>query len=175
MASSADPLARIPQLHHFTDVSNIPSIRRLGGILCTAILAQIGEAFCAGGDEASLVLDKQCGMDRFVHLCFSNSHPMAYRVRERKPGTVLMYLAIDRAILYQPGVMFSTGVGYANNAETVTLAAAVERNLIDYHSLYDWTNWADAEAQAKRHAAEMCEILIPEYVAFPFIKNLPNG
>jgi len=86
-----------------------------------------------------------------------------------------MYLAIDPAILHQPGVMFSTGVGYANNAETVTLAAAVERNLIDYHALYDWTNWADAEVQAKRHAAEMCEILIPEYVALPFIKNLPNG
>jgi len=37
------------------------------------------------------------------------------------------------------------------------------------------TNWADPEVQAKRHAAEMCEILIPEYVALPFIKNLPNG
>jgi hypothetical protein len=175
MAAAADPLARIPQLYHFTDVNNIPSIRRLGGILCTALLAQIGQAFCAGGDETSMALDKQCGMDRFVHLCFTNGHPMAYRVRERKPDTVLMYLAIDRAILYQPGVMFSTGVGYANNAEIVTLAVAVERNLIDYHALYDWTNWADAEAQGKRHAAEMREILVPEYVALPFIKNLPNG
>lgn len=175
MAAAADPLARIPQLFHFTDVNNIPSIRRLGGILCTAILAQRGEVFCAGGDEASLALDKQCGMDRFVHLCFTGSHPMAYRVQERKPGTVLTYLAIDRAILYQPGVMFSSGVGYANNAEIVSLADAQQRNLIDFHALYDWTDWADPEAQAKRHAAEMCEILVPDYIALPFIKNLPNG
>ena len=37
----------------------------------------------------------------------------------------------------------------------------MERNLIDHHALYDWTNWADAEVQAKRHVAEMCEILDP--------------
>lgn len=87
----------------------------------------------------------------------------------------MTYLRIDRAILAQPGVMFATGVGYANNAETTTLADAVQRNLIDFHALYDWTDWNDPVAQDKRHAAEMCEILIPDYVVAGFIWNLPNG
>jgi hypothetical protein len=52
---------------------------------------------------------------------------MAFRLKERKPDTDLIYLRIDRAILHQPGIMFATGVGYASNAETVTLAEAVER------------------------------------------------
>ena len=100
---------------------------------------------------------------------------MAFRLKERKPDADLIYLRIDRAILYQPGIMFATGVGYANNAEVVTLAAAVERNLIDFKALYAWTDWRDPEAQAKRHAAELCEVLVPNYVATAFIRNVPNG
>lgn len=131
MAAAADPLAQIPVLYHFTDKSNIPTIRQLGGLFSTALLKEMGHAFCAGGDEDSLALDMRCGMDKFVHLCFVTGHPMAFRVKERKPDVELIYLQIDRAILHQPDIMFATGVGYANNAETVTLAEAVERNLID--------------------------------------------
>jgi len=100
-------------------------------------------------------------MDKFVHLCFVTGHPMAFRVKERKPDAELIYLQIDRAIRHQPDIMFATGVGYANNAEMVTLAEAVERNLIDFRALYAWTDWRDPETQAKRRAAELCEILVP--------------
>jgi hypothetical protein len=175
MAAAADPLAQIPVLYHFTDKSNIPTIKQLGGLFSTALLKEMGHAFCAGGDEDSLALDIRCGMDRFVHLCFVTGHPMAFRVKERKPDAELIYLQIDRAILYQPDIMFATGVGYANNAETVTLSEAVERNLIDFGALYAWTDWRNPEAQAKRRAAELCEILVPNYVATAFIRNLPNG
>jgi hypothetical protein len=175
MVAAADSLVRIPLLYHFTDVSNLPAIRRLGGLFSTSRLAEMGEAFCAGGDEDSLSLDRQCGMDAFVHLCFTDNHPMAFRLQERKPDANLTYLRIDCAILYQPGVMFATGVGYANDAQTVTLAVAVERNLIDYQALYTWTNWNEPEAQRRRRAAELCEILVPDYVPSAFIRNLPNG
>jgi ssDNA thymidine ADP-ribosyltransferase, DarT len=105
MAAAADPLAPIPVLYHFTDKSNIPTIRQLGGLFSTALLKEMGHAFCAGGDEDSLDLDK------FVHLCFVTGHPMAFRVKERKPDAELIYLQIDRAILHQPDIMFATGVG----------------------------------------------------------------
>jgi hypothetical protein len=152
MVAAADPLAQIPVLYHFTDKTNIPTIRQLGGLFSTALLKEMGHAFCAGGDADSLALDMRYGVDKFVHLCFVTGHPMAFRVKERNPDANLIYLQIDRAILHQPGIMFATGVGYANNAETVTLAEAVERNLIDFKALYAWTDWSDPEAQAKRHA-----------------------
>jgi hypothetical protein len=133
------------------------------------------EAFCAGGDDDSLSLDSRCGMDGYVHLCFATRHPMAGRIKQRKPDADLTYLRIDRAILYQPGVMFATAVGYANDAETVTLREAVERELIDFRALYMWTDWNDPEAQSKRRSAELCEILIPDYVDMTFIRNFPNG
>lgn len=175
MVAASDPLAQIPVLYHFTDKSNIPMIRQLGGLFSTALLKEMGHAFCAGGDEDSLALDVRCGMDKFVHLCFVIGHPMAFRVKERKPEADLIYLQIDRAILHQPGIMFATGVGYANNAETVALAEAVARNLIDFNALYAWTDWREPGAHAKRHAAELCEILVPNYIATAFIRNLPNG
>jgi hypothetical protein len=175
MTVPTDPLLRIPHLYHFTDVANLPSIRRLEGLFSTAKLREMGEQFCAGGDESSLALDTRSGMDCFVHLCFDVRHPMAYRLKERKPDANLMYLRINRAILYQPGVMFSTGVGYASNAESVTLAEACERGLIDFTALYSWTDWRDPEAQRKRRAAELCEVLVPDFVALTFILNLPNG
>ena len=87
----------------------------------------------------------------------------------------MVYLNIDRAILHQPGIMFSTGVGYANNARIVTLQEACEENLIDFRALYEWTDWRNAEEQSRRRAAELCEILVPDYVPMTFIRNFPNG
>jgi hypothetical protein len=172
---NADPFARIQDLFHFTDRSNFPSIRKLDGLYCTAKLKERDEEFCAGGDEDSLSLDGQCGMDQYVHLCWDFNHPMAFRIKQRKPDANLFYLRIDRTILYEPGVMFVTGVGYANNAETMTLAEAVERDLIDYTALYTRTDWSDPVAQAKRRAAELCEILVPAFVPMTFVRNMPNG
>ena len=175
MAAALDPLLRVPHLFHFTDVTNLAGIRRLEGLFSTAMLREMGEEFLPGGDQDSLALDSGCGMDKFIHLCFDVRHPMAHRLKERKPDAELIYLKIDRAVLHQPGVMFSTGVGYANNAETVSIADASERGLIDFRALYSWTDWRDPEAQRKRRAAELCEVLVPDYVAITFIKNLPNG
>lgn len=175
MPITLDPLLRIPHLFHFTDKTNLPKIKELDGIYATARLRQVGEAFCAGGDEDSLALDVRCGMDEYVHLCWAPCHPMAGRIKERKPGANLIYLKIDRSVLYTPGVKFATGVVYANDTEIVDLAEAVERKLINFHALYDWTDWRDPQAQANRRAAELCEILIPDYVPMAYIRNFPNG
>jgi len=175
MSPTPDPLLRIPHLYHFTDRTNLTKISQLDGLFSTAKLREMGEGFCSGGDEDSLSLDRRCGMDQFVHLCFRERHPMAGRVKQRKPEADLFYLKIDRAILYQPGVQFATGVGYANNARTVPLSQAVEENLIDFQILYTFNPWGDPVVQRRRRAAELCEILVPDYVPMAFIRNMPNG
>jgi hypothetical protein len=171
----ADPLLRVPQLFHFTDVSNLPSIRECDGLLSPALLRQMKKEFCAGGDDTSLELDTKHGIDKYVRLCFDTRHPMAHRLKERKADADLIYLRIDRAVLHQPDVMFSTGVAYARGVEVVTLAEAVERKLIDFDVLYSWMDWRDPEIQQRRRAAELCEILVPDYVDLKFIKNMPDG
>lgn len=175
MAAAPDPLARIPFLLHFTDERNLPSIRDSGGLFSTATLRQAQIEFHPGGDAASLALDTGCGMDQYVHLCFRGAHPMAHRVVERNPGIRLKYLRIDRSILYEPGVMFVAGVGYAHGVNPIPAADAAAQGMIDFDVLFTWMDWRDAEIQARRRAAELSEILVPEHVALDKITNMPNG
>src|SRR4051812_32161163 len=101
MAEIPDPLYRIPHLYHFTDVRNLVKIQELDGIYSTAKLNEMGAKFQAGGDEQSLQLDVRSGMDQYVHLCFDLRHPMESYITARDREAKLVYLKIDRAILYQ--------------------------------------------------------------------------
>ena len=47
--------------------------------------------------------------------------------------------------------------------------------MIDFDVLYTWMDWRDADIQARRRAAELSEILVPEHVALDKITNMPNG
>jgi len=170
-----DPLLRIPHLYHFTDMVNMPKIKELDGLYSTAKMREMGQNFCSGGDQDSLSLDTRIGMDQYIHLCWAGGHPMAGRIKERKDDANLFYLKIDRAVLYTPGVKFATGVVYANGTRVVSLEEAVAENLIDFHYLYDWTDWKDPSEQAKRRAAELSEILIPDFIPMAYIRNFPNG
>jgi len=175
MVADTHPLKRIPCLYHFTNVTNLPGIREYDGIVCTRRLKEAGETFCAGGDIDSLALDERCGLDGFVHLCFQVRHPMAFRIKERNPQANVTYLQVDSAVLYEPDVMFSTGVAYGTGVEIITVQEACDRKLIDFQVLYQWMDWNDPEVQKRRQAAELCEILVPEYVSMKFIRNFPNG
>jgi hypothetical protein len=57
----------------------------------------------------------------------------------------------------------------------VGLADACERDMLDYHALYDRTNWSDPQEWQGRHAVEKYEILVPSGIESRFIKNMPNG
>lgn len=172
---ATDPLLRIPHLFHFTDRGNIPMIKELEGLYSAEKLREMNKAFSPGGDDASLGLDIRHGMDRYVHLCWATRHPMAFRIKERKPEANLHYLVVNRAVLYTSGIKFATGVGYANDVEIVDLAEAVERSLIPLDSLYGWTDWKDPQAQAARAKAELTEILVPDYIPLTYLSNFPNG
>ena len=175
MAEPPVSLRRIRKLYHFTDVRNFPSIKRLDGIYSTAKLNEMDAEYYPGGDEQSLCLDVESGMDQYVHLCFCLRHPLAYRIEQRNSEAKLLYLRIDRRILSQEGVQFSNGVSYAEGVETLPIQEAVERGMIDYQVLYTYMSWDDPEVQTRRHAAELCEILIPNYVPMDFIMDFPNG
>jgi len=47
--------------------------------------------------------------------------------------------------------------------------------MIDFDVLYEWMDWSDPVIQARRKAAELSEILVPEHVALDKIQNMPNG
>jgi hypothetical protein len=66
-------------------------------------------------------------------------------------------------------------VAYAQGARTFTIEEARDGNMIDYQVLYTFMPWSDPVVKPRRRAAELCEILVPDYVPMTFIRNFPNG
>src|SRR5262245_45931010 len=118
MSTAPDPLLAITKLYHFTDVRNLPMIRKLDGLWSTAKLRKGKCDFFPGGNDWSLEQDARVGMDYYVHLCWDTGHPMEHYIKNRDKDIKLFHLEIDRAILYQPGVRFSPGVANASGMVT---------------------------------------------------------
>ena len=60
--------------------------------------------------------------------------------------------------------------------ERVPIEKARDEDRIDFQVLYGgFMDWHVPEVQARRHAAELCEILVPDYVPLDFITDFPNG
>jgi hypothetical protein len=176
MATAPDPLLAITKLYHFTDVRNLPMIKKLDGIWSTAKLRKGKTEFFPGGNQWSLDQDVKTRMDYYVHLCWDRNHHMEKNIMERDKDIKLFYLEIDRLILYEPGVLFTPGVANAVGMPKHTLQKAVDDGMIDYDALNRRIgSLRDPTNQARRQNAERTEILVPERVAMKWITNFPNG
>lgn len=72
-------LNNIKRLFHFTDRKNIYSIKNSFGLLSNKMCSQNGINIPRpGGDDFSINLDKQRGLDDFIRLSFCKEHPMLF-------------------------------------------------------------------------------------------------
>jgi len=176
MLAAPDSLLAITKLYHFTDIRNLPMIKKLDGIWSTAKLKRGKCEFFPGGNEWSLEQDVHTGMDYYVHLCWDRNHHMEKNIRERDGNIKLFYLEINRLILYESGALFTPGVANASGMVTYSVREAVDGGMIDYDALNRRIgSLCDPTNQARRQRAERTEILVPERVAMKWITNFPNG
>jgi hypothetical protein len=172
--SATDPLSRITLLYHFTDRRNLPMIRQHGGLFSMAHMRRRGiTPPAAGGNDWSQDADTMFGMDRFVHLCFRNNHPMEYRAREAGRIEDSIFLQVHPSVIYREGVRYTSDV--ANKSCVVAHTLDNARTLIDFEVLYTRTNWSDSNIQRRLRDAEKCEFLIPDFIDISLIRNFPNG
>jgi len=161
-------LNMIPKLYHFTDVSNLLSIQAMGGLFATSLLKQLGTGFRPGGDDLSLGLDEYRGMHKYVHLCLLPNHPMEYTALKDGRINKTAWIQVNRAVLDFDGVMYCPVVSNANGAKLFPIAEAA--TMIDYQALYRYLDWSTAEGQQRRRDAELCEILVPDYIPINFLE-----
>ena len=175
--AGVEDLAQIKHLYHFTDARNLPLIKEYGGILSSKLLREMGIEFQSGGNQWSIDQDLRTGMDAYVHLCWDYGHPMAYNIRQREGKSKVIYLRIDRSILERDGVMFSRDVANSNNARPlVTVRDAAEGSMIDYDAINNKIgSRLIPENYSRRVAAELSEILVPDFVEIDLIIDFPNG
>jgi ssDNA thymidine ADP-ribosyltransferase, DarT len=155
-------------LYHFTDTRNLPSIRA-NGLLSMHELRQRRIIVAPGGNEWSLDADKRSGMDRFVHLCFFEEHPMEYVATKEGRIEKSRFLRIDPSVLTIDGVMVSTEV--SNKAGALPRPADEMLGTLDLEVIYTRTDWKDPKIQARLRAARKCELLVPDQIAAAFIRN----
>ena len=161
----------IKKLFHFTDVSNIDSIRNNGGLLSIeALQRQSVVPARPGGNDWSHEADQVKDLHRYVHLSFMDQHPMRYIAeREGRIGPVRL-LEINPEVLFLPGVLYTADVSNKTNVPSLDLHQAVEQ--IDFEVIYDRTNWRDPLIQVRRRHAQKAEILIPNSVPLAMIRNI---
>ena len=135
--SDADRLKRVSLLYHFTDSRNLPLIRELGGLWSTAKLREMRIKFYAGGNQHSLDADQMFGMDRYVHLCFTMKHPMAYLAQKDGRIEKLQWILVpDPAEIFKiEGVHYCEEVSNKSGATLHTIQHA--RETFDAEALYD--------------------------------------
>jgi len=165
----------IKELFHFTDRRNLPSIRDLGGLYSYALLGEMGiEIPAPGGNDWSRDADSSKGMDRYVHLCFRDSHPMEYRARQDGRIVSSIFLKIHTDVLQIDGVKFTPDVSNKAGVELCSVREAMD--IIDFGMIESgWKDYNDPEIQARLQAVEKYEILVPDHVPPHLILNLPNG
>lgn len=149
-------------LYHFTDARNLPSIR-VHGILSRRELARREVTSVApGGNQWSWGADDLSGVSDYVHLCFTQNHPMEHIARADGRIQQSKYLWIHPSALEIAGAKITLGV---SNKRGVTLQEPEEAfDQMDLEVLYTRMDWKQADIQQRRRATEKYEVLIPKIV-----------
>lgn len=160
-------------LFHFTDQRNIPSIAQ-HGLLSVRQLADCAiHPEAPGGNQWSHDADKRIGMDRYVHLCFFDQHPMEYRAREAGRIAAATFLRVLPAVLDIPGVMFADDV--ANKAGVIIRPLAEIDAHLDLDVIYTRLDWKDPAVRERLQQARKYEILVPDHVPVALLRKPQGG
>lgn len=155
---------------HFTDARNIDLIKR-HGLLSRRKLKELDIQIPApGGNQWSMEAADRLGLDRYVSLCLTGSHPMEYAARNGGQIKDVVYLPIRPDVIKIPEVMMTGGV--SNKSGIVPEAPDEVLEKLDLEVIYRRTNWKDASVMERLKAAEKFEILVPDQVPLEYILKI---
>lgn len=149
-------------LYHFSDEANFHSIGGRGLVSKATMRAENWWPDAPGGNALSWSLDTHRGIDPYVSLCLTTNHSMkSFAERDGRLKNA-RYLAISPRVLKIPETKVSFGIANSNDAEILTLDAALGK--LDTEVLYTRTNWSDPSIQQRLRGAERIEVLVPNAV-----------
>ena len=158
---------RVMYFYHFTDIKNIPSIKRHGGLYswyyCKTHNITIP---IQGGDEKSKELDLRYGLEDYVRLSFCDDHPMAFRLQQNGNELVLLKIKIDVALFKE--TLFSD----------INAADKNHTHGGEYEDLQN-INFAATKRHFVRHTDDdfkphQAEVLVKTFIPLNYIVNINN-
>jgi hypothetical protein len=157
-------------LFHFTDDRNLPSIRQHGLLSIQELKRRAIGVEAPGGNDWSHDADHHYGLDKYVHLCVTNQHPMEYRARQEGRIASCSYLKISPQALLTDGTLFSLDV--SNKAGVPIHGFEAAAPLMDIEAMTKKMNWKDPAEFERVKAVRKYEVLIPNSVSLELITGL---
>ena len=150
-------------LYHFTDGRNLPLIKRHGLLAHAELTARGIQPVCLGGDDASRATDARKGLDSYVHLCFTDDHPMAYVAQATGRMRSAIFLRVSPAVLTTPGALACAVVSNRRDAHVLPLEEAL--NGMEWQLAISGRDAAEAQGRTSDYElARKYEVLIPSEV-----------
>ena len=158
----------IRTLYHFTDRANIQSIQRHGALYswhyCS--INQIEIPF-PGGDDLSRSLDSRRGVQNYVRVCFTTSHPMLFIALNQGRIKNPVLLEIDTEVIYWKNAKYANKNANrkdVNIGSTLDDFKKIRFDLVRLRNHFDLNDGDKPFYQA--------EILLLEKIPIEFIKNI---
>lgn len=155
----------IRALYHFTDSSNIPSIKQHGGLYSWYYCHTHGiEINCPGGSDLSRSLDRQRHLEDYVRLNFNPNPPMRYAAKHICQPVVL---EVDPSVIYWAATKFSN-INATDNMATIGDDLATFRLIcFTVATALEWTG----ESEKKLRQAE---VMVKTHIPLSIIR-FPEG
>ena len=155
---------KIESFHHFTDESNLESIRTCGGLYSWTTLEKNAISIPrSNSSELSHQLDRRANLQDYARASFISKPPMYYQcLREGRIKTP-RFLKIKPEILYMKNTIFCYGNGASNGKVLYDNAKGLEKILHDLNR--------DRICSAPVFQSE---ILIPKWIPLAFIELVPS-
>lgn len=159
----------IHALYHFTDDSNLESIRQNGLLSLDTLDARGIEVPRPGGNEWSHDADRRKGLHRFVHLSLMDRHPMSYRAEQEGRIGPYSVLFISPAVLSLPGVRFTLDISNRADVELLDFSDWYDR--VDLEVVYSRMDWRVPAIQERVQQAKRAEVLVPGHIPVELIQR----
>ena len=156
----------IHTLYHFTDRANLRSIKQHGALYSWYHCVNNGiDIPVAGGNQLSRDLDARKGLQDYVRVSFTRSHPMMFVQPIRNRDNIILEV--------EPEVIFWNGTRYANKNATrndTNIGSSIDdfnQLRFDMFKLPNHFGLSDDEKPFFQG-----EILVPNKIPIKFIRNL---
>lgn len=155
----------ITSVWHFTDRSNLESIQE-HGILSLSLLQQNNiNVSCYGANQLSHDLDRQKGLDKYVHLSIIKDHPMQYIKKRNGEIPNPIWLEIDVSVLFENKSGCCKEVANKSFAKCYDIQKIAE--VIDLKMLLNHP--------PARHPVKRAELIVANKIDYNKIKGISNG
>ncbi len=164
----------IRSIWHFTDMSNIQSIKNNGLLSLRNLINNKINVACYGANELSHKLDISKGLDQFIHLSLIKDHPIQYIKTKNQEIPNPVWLEIDAKVLFKKKSIFSDTIANKTGAKIYTDINDLAR-FIDLDVLWSRTDWRDPQIKQRRKQAKYGEIMIKDSIEIQDIIGVYHG